>query len=284
MTLFALLSVLVTSGSQALFGAPVWDPVQLLTKLNNLGGTLVGLFIVLIATLSVNIAANVVSPAYDFTNLLPKYVNFRTGALITGVIGVVILPWKLYSNPNVYIFTWLDTVGGLLGAVAGILIADYWILRRTRLALDELYKPEGRYWYDGGWNWRAVASFAVGGLLAVGGSYSSVSGGVKQGPFLCQWPDSVPAAAGRLRLGGRPRLLARGLRAADEALPAAGRWKFGGIGDGSRRGSSPWVTSSPTASSRSSRPFRRRRRRRPARCCGGRPGATPRIRRPGPSR
>jgi NCS1 family nucleobase:cation symporter-1 len=183
MTVFALLSVLVTSGSQALFGAPVWDPVQLVTKLDNLGGTLVGLFIVLIATLSVNIAANVVSPAYDFSNLIPKLVNFRTGALITGVIGVVILPWKLYSNPNVYIFTWLGTVGGLLGAVAGILIADYWVLRRTSLALDELYKPEGRYWYNGGWNWRAVVSFLVGGLLAIGGSYSSVSGGVKQGPF-----------------------------------------------------------------------------------------------------
>lgn len=183
MTVFALLSVLVTSGSQALFGAPVWDPVQLLTKLDNLAGTLVGLFIVLIATLSVNIAANVVSPAYDFANLLPKLVNFRTGALITGVVGVVILPWKLYSNPNVYIFTWLDTVGGLLGTVAGILIADYWILRRGRLVLPDLYRPHGRYWYSGGWNWRAVTAFVVGGLLAVGGSASAVVGGVKQGPF-----------------------------------------------------------------------------------------------------
>ena len=183
MTIFSLLAVLVTSGSQAIFGAPIWDPVELLTKLDNLAGTLVGLFIVLIATLSVNIAANVVSPAYDFSNLIPKHVNFRRGALITGVIGVVIFPWKLYSNPNVYIFTWLDTVGGLLGTVAGILVADYWILRRTRLALPELYEPEGRYWYAGGWNWRAVTAFVVGGLLAIGGSYSSVSDGVKQGPF-----------------------------------------------------------------------------------------------------
>jgi NCS1 family nucleobase:cation symporter-1 len=183
MTIFSLLAVLVTSGSQALFGTPIWDPVELLTKLNNVAGTLIGLFVVLIATLSVNIAANVVSPAYDFANLLPKLVTFRTGALITGVIGVVILPWKLYSNPNVYIFTWLGTVGGLLGTVAGILIADYWVLRRTSLALDELYKPSGRYWYAGGWNWRAVLAFAVGGLLAIGGSYSSMANGVKQGPF-----------------------------------------------------------------------------------------------------
>src|SRR5262249_58727649 len=109
--------------------------------------------------------------------------TFRPGALTPGVIGVLILPWKLYSNPNVYIFPWLGPVGGLLGAVAGILIADYWILRRTSLALDELYKPEGRYWYNGGWNWRAVVSFLAGGLLAIGGSYSSVSPRGQQGPL-----------------------------------------------------------------------------------------------------
>jgi NCS1 family nucleobase:cation symporter-1 len=177
MTIFSLLAVLVTSGSQALFGSPIWDPVELLTKLNNVAGTLIGLFVVLIATLSVNIAANVVSPAYDFSNLLPKLVNFRTGALITGVIGVVILPWKLYSNPNVYIFTWLDTVGGLLGTVAGILIADYWIVRRTVLDLADLYRPGGRYWYTNGWNWRAVVAFAVGGVLAIGGSHSAPGAG-----------------------------------------------------------------------------------------------------------
>ncbi|MFG2193559.1 NCS1 family nucleobase:cation symporter-1 [Streptomyces sp. NPDC048639] len=179
MTAFALLSVLVTSGSQAVYGVPIWDPVVLSGKTDNAFGLIFALVTVLIATISVNIAANVVSPAYDLANLAPKVINFRTGALITGVIGVVIFPWKLTETPELYIFTWLGVVGGLLGTVAGILIADYWIIRRTVLDLADLYRPEGRYWYASGWNWRAVVAFAVGGLLAVGGSYSAPG----KGPF-----------------------------------------------------------------------------------------------------
>ncbi|WP_405020886.1 NCS1 family nucleobase:cation symporter-1 [Kitasatospora sp. NBC_00070] len=171
MTLFALLSVLVTSGSQAVYGAPIWDPVALAAKMDSTVGILFALVTVLIATLSVNIAANVVSPAYDLANLLPRFVNFRTGALVTGVVGIVIFPWKLVSDPAFYIFTWLGTVGGLLGSVGGVLIADYWLIRRTDLVLADLYRREGRYWYTGGWNWRAVTALAVGGLLAVGGSH-----------------------------------------------------------------------------------------------------------------
>ncbi|WP_371478500.1 NCS1 family nucleobase:cation symporter-1 [Kitasatospora sp. NBC_00315] len=171
MTLFALLSVLVTSGSQAVYGEPIWDPIALAAKMESVPGTLFALLVVLVATLSVNIAANVVSPAYDLANLLPRFVNFRTGAMITGVVGIVIMPWKLISDPHVYIFTWLGVVGGLLGTVAGVLIADYWILRRTELVLADLYRRGGAYWYAGGWNWRAVTALLVGGVLAVGGSY-----------------------------------------------------------------------------------------------------------------
>ncbi|WP_369824259.1 NCS1 family nucleobase:cation symporter-1 [Kitasatospora sp. Root187] len=184
MTLFALLSVLVTSGSQAVYGVPVWDPIALAAKMDNTAAILFALLTVLVATLSVNIAANVVSPAYDLANLLPRFINFRTGALITGVVGIAIMPWKLIANPHVYIFTWLGVVGGLLGTVAGILIADYWLIRRTELVLDELYRPAGRYWYTAGWNLRAVLALLVGGVLAVGGSYSAIgSDGAKQGPF-----------------------------------------------------------------------------------------------------
>ncbi|MEW1719920.1 NCS1 family nucleobase:cation symporter-1 [Streptomyces sp. NPDC093109] len=179
MTLFALLSVLVTSGSQAVYEATIWDPVELAAKTDNVFGLLFGLVTVLVATISVNIAANVVSPAYDLANLAPKLISFRTGALITGVVGVVIMPWKLTATPELYIFTWLGLVGGLLGTVAGILIADYWIVRRTVLDLADLYRPGGRYWYRGGWNLRAVAAFIVGGVLAVGGSHSEPG----KGPF-----------------------------------------------------------------------------------------------------
>ncbi|MEV7418676.1 NCS1 family nucleobase:cation symporter-1 [Streptomyces sp. NPDC089919] len=179
MTLFALLSVFVTSGSQAVYGAPIWDPVLLVARTDSVFGLLFALVTVLIATLSVNIAANVVSPAYDLANLAPRRVDFRTGALITGVVGVLIMPWKLTSTPELYIFTWLGLVGGLLGTVAGILIADYWIVRRTRLSLPDLYRAGGPYWYRGGWNPRALAAFLVGGTLAVGGSHSAEG----QGPF-----------------------------------------------------------------------------------------------------
>ncbi|WP_369173640.1 NCS1 family nucleobase:cation symporter-1 [Streptomyces sp. R28] len=184
MTLFAVLAVLVTSGSEVVYGEAIWDPVTLAAKTDSVFGLLFALIVVLVATISVNIAANVVSPAYDLANLAPKLINFRTGALITGVIGVLIFPWKLISTPEFYIFTWLGLVGGLLGTVAGILIADYWIVRRTVLHLADLYTPGGRYWYSSGWNWRAIAAFLVGGVLAVGGSYSGVGAdGTKTGPF-----------------------------------------------------------------------------------------------------
>ncbi|MEU1479370.1 NCS1 family nucleobase:cation symporter-1 [Streptomyces sp. NPDC005760] len=184
MTLFAVLAVLVTSGSEVVYGEAIWDPVALAAKTDNAFGLLFALIIVLVATISVNIAANVVSPAYDLSNLAPKFINFRTGALITGVVGILIFPWKLISTPEFYIFTWLGVVGGLLGTVAGILIADYWVVRRTVLHLADLYTPGGRYWYANGWNWRAIAAFVVGGLLAVGGSYSAVGAdGKKTGPF-----------------------------------------------------------------------------------------------------
>lgn len=183
MTLFAVLAVLVTSGTQAVYGAPIWDPVQVAAKMDSVAGTLFALVIVLVATLSVNIAANIVSPAYDLSNLVPKLIGFRTGAVITCVLGVVIMPWRLIANPHTYIYTWLNTVGGLLGTVAGILVADYWIARRTRLTVPDLYRRSGAYWYAGGWNWRAVVALVAGGVLAIGGSYSTVSDGVKQGPF-----------------------------------------------------------------------------------------------------
>ncbi|MGC9540682.1 NCS1 family nucleobase:cation symporter-1 [Streptomyces sp. UG1] len=184
MAAFALLSVLVTSGAQAVYGEPIWDPSQLAARMDSTVGVLFALFILLLATLSTNIAANLVSPAYDLSNLAPKLISFRTGALIACFVGVIIFPWKLIENPDIYIFTWLGTVGGLLGTVAGILIADYWLVRRTHLDLPGLYTEGSRYWYGSGWNWRALVAFAVGAVLAVGGSYSSVDAdGNKAGPF-----------------------------------------------------------------------------------------------------
>ena len=182
MTFFALLAVFITAASQKIYGAPVWDPIQLSSKFHDPVVIAFALFTVVVATLSVNVAANTVSPSYDFSNLAPRLISFRTGGLITGVVGIVIQPWRLLSNPHVYIYTWLSFYGGLLGAIAGVLIADYWVARRTELRLADLYRPGGAYWYRGGWNWRGVAAFAVGAVLAVGGAYSTPG----NGPFPAQ--------------------------------------------------------------------------------------------------
>jgi NCS1 family nucleobase:cation symporter-1 len=179
MFFFSLLAVLITAASQKIYGAPIWDPIVLTGKFSSPVVIAFALFSILVATLSVNVAANTVSPSYDFSNLVPKLISFRTGGLITGVIGILIQPWRLLANPHIYIFAWLGFYGGLLGAVAAVLIADYWLIRRTELRLVDLYRPGGTYWYAGGWNWRAVLAFAVGALLAVGGAWSAPG----QGPF-----------------------------------------------------------------------------------------------------
>ncbi len=179
MTFFALLSVLITSGTQEIYGKPIWDPIQLAGTFSNPVVVSFALFTVVVATLSVNVAANTVSPSYDFSNLAPRFISFRTGGIITGIIGILIQPWRLLTNPHVYIFVWLGFYGGLLGAIAGVLIADYWIIRRTELRLASLYLPAGRYWYRGGYNWRALLALVVGAVLAVGGANSAPG----QGPF-----------------------------------------------------------------------------------------------------
>lgn len=117
---------------------------------------------VAISTLATNIAANIVSPANDFANLSPKRINFRTGGYMTGVIGILIFPWKLIADPNGYIFTWLIAYSSLLGPVGGIMIADYYFIRKQQLHADELYQHKGRYGYSNGFNIAAVIALLVG--------------------------------------------------------------------------------------------------------------------------
>ena len=171
MTVFPLIAVLVTSASAVVFKAnPIWDPVELVGKMDNIFVAIFALFTLAIATLSVNVAANIVSPSYDFSNVAPKRISFRTGGLITGVIGILIQPWNLYSDPHGYIFGWLGTYGGATGAIAGVLMADYWWIRRRRLHLADLYRADGKYRYIGGFNWIAIVALVVGILLAIGGA------------------------------------------------------------------------------------------------------------------
>jgi NCS1 family nucleobase:cation symporter-1 len=142
------------------------------------------MIIIVIAQLSTNMAANVVSPSNDFSNLSPRQISFRTGGVITAVIGIVSFPWKLYDDVGAYIFTWLVGYGSLLAAFAGVMIVDYWILRKTVLDVVELYREEGRYWYSRGYNTRALIAVAIGVVPVIPGflNAATTEGGVVADP------------------------------------------------------------------------------------------------------
>jgi NCS1 family nucleobase:cation symporter-1 len=169
MSIFAAMGVLITSATVIIYGRAIWDPVQLVGQFQSAIVVAVSMFTAVVATLAVNIAANVVSPANDFANAFPRLISFRTGGLLTGLLGIAIRPWRLLADPSGYIYTWLLGYSGGLGAIAGVLIADYWIVRRRRLDLEDLFLTHGTYRYAGGWNWRAVTATLVGCGLAWGG-------------------------------------------------------------------------------------------------------------------
>src|SRR5437762_5911207 len=161
MTAFAFIGVAVTSATIVIFGQAIWDPVVLISRIGSPLVIIFGAVIVLIAQLTTNMAANVVSPANDFSSLSPRRISYVTGGLITAVIGVLMMPWKLYADAAAYIFTWLVGYSSLMGAIGGILIADYWIVRRQQLALPDLFKVNGRYAYTNGINVRAIVVLVV---------------------------------------------------------------------------------------------------------------------------
>jgi NCS1 family nucleobase:cation symporter-1 len=167
MTLYSFIGVAVTSASAVLFGAPIWDPVALLGKFNRPVVASIALIALLVATLNTNVAANVVSPSNDFSNLNPRLISFRTGGLITGVVGILMMPWRLLTDFSSYIFGWLVGYSGLLGPIAGVMIADYFVVRHSTLKLDDLYIRGGAYEYSGGVNWRAVAALGAGIAVAL---------------------------------------------------------------------------------------------------------------------
>jgi NCS1 family nucleobase:cation symporter-1 len=169
MFVFAAMGVLITSATAIIYGEVIWHPIRLIGRLSSPVVVAISMFTAVIATLSVNIAANVVSPANDFANAFPRYISFRTGGLITGLLGIAIMPWRLLADPSGYIFTWLLGYSGGLGSIAGVLIADYWIVRRRRLALEDLYLTDGAYRYSGGWNVPATVATLAGCALAWGG-------------------------------------------------------------------------------------------------------------------
>lgn len=167
MTIYSFIGVAVTSASVVLFGQAVWDPVELIGRFHQPLVAFIALIAILIATLNTNVAANVVSPSNDFSNLNPRLISFRTGGMITGVVGIMMMPWKLLSDFSAYIFGWLVGYSGLLGPIAGVMIADYFIVRKRCLNIDDLYRRGGEYEYRHGLNPRALLSLALGIAMAM---------------------------------------------------------------------------------------------------------------------
>lgn len=169
MALYSFIGVAVTSATTIIYGQTIWDPVDVLTRFSNPAVLILAMAALCLATLATNIAANVVSPANDFAQLAPRRISFRLGGLITGVIGILMMPWKLVADPSGYIFTWLIAYSALLGPVGGIMIADYFVVRRRELNVAALYSASGGYAYRRGVSWVALAALALGVLPSLPG-------------------------------------------------------------------------------------------------------------------
>ncbi len=174
MAFYSFIGVAVTSATVIIFGQTIWNPLDVLVRFKSPAVLIVAMVALCIATLATNIAANVVSPANDFSHLSPRRISFRMGGLITGLVGIAMMPWKLLADPSGYIFTWLVGYSALLGPIGGIMIADYFVHRSRQLDLRALYEPEGRYRYSGGWSIVAIIAFLAGVLPSLPGFLSQV--------------------------------------------------------------------------------------------------------------
>ena len=190
MTAFAFIGVAVTSATIVIFGEAIWDPVAVIARIGNTPAIIFGALIVMLAQLTTNMAANVVSPANDFSSLAPRRISYVTGGLITAVIGILMMPWRLYADAAAYIFTWLIGYSSLMGAIGGILIADYWILRDRQLSTRDLFDLNGQYAYRNGVNSVAMIALATAIIPVVPGFIRAAStpGGQVDDPI---WVDSL---------------------------------------------------------------------------------------------
>src|SRR5580658_2742497 len=166
MTFYSFIGIAVTSATLIIFGQALWNPVDVLSRLGNPLAVVIAMIALLMATLNVNVAANVVSPANDFSNLSPRHISFRTGGLITCVMGIAMQPWKLMSSYGSYIFGWLVGYSGFLGPIAGVLICDYFVVRKKILLVRDLYQRNGLYEYHHGFHWQGLAALAAGAGVA----------------------------------------------------------------------------------------------------------------------
>ncbi|OLD87985.1 MAG: nitrate reductase [Gemmatimonadetes bacterium 13_1_20CM_4_66_11] len=183
MALFAFIGAAVTNATLVIFGTRIADPVALLAKIGGPLMIMLSMAGLVVATLTTNIAANIVAPANAFSNIAPHKISFKQGAMITAIIGIVMLPWRLYNNAAAYIFTWLIGYGALLGPVAGIMIADYFVVRRGELVVTDLYTRRGTYEYARGFNWIAIAALIIGVAPSLPGFVAALRGAPASGLF-----------------------------------------------------------------------------------------------------
>jgi nucleobase:cation symporter-1, NCS1 family len=174
MALYSFIGVAVTSATTIIYGETIWDPVDVLTRFKNPVLLVVAMLALCLATLATNIAANVVSPANDFAHLAPRKISFRVGGLITGIVGILMMPWKLVADPTGYIFVWLIAYSGLLGPIGGIMIADYFVHRRGQLSVYALYTPDGPHRYTRGFSVVAIVALVVAVLPLVPGFLATI--------------------------------------------------------------------------------------------------------------
>ena len=169
MTLYSFIGVAVTSATVVVFGAAIWDPVAVLSRLGSPVAVVIAMIALLLATLNVNVAANVVSPANDFSNLYPRKISFKMGGVITCMLGLLMQPWKLMSNYGTYIVGWLVGYSSFLGPIAGVMIADYYVVRKKIILTEDLYSRHTFYEFTNGFNWRAIGALVVGIAVALSG-------------------------------------------------------------------------------------------------------------------
>lgn len=169
MTAFAFIGVAVTSATVIIYGEAIPNPVDLMKKFDSKIVILFAMLVIFVAQISTNMAANVVSPSNDFSNLNPRRISYVMGGLVTAITGILMMPWELMASMGAYIFTWLIGYSGLMGAIGGIMICDYFVLRNKKLELAELFKTDGIYSYSRGFNWRAVVALVIAILPVVPG-------------------------------------------------------------------------------------------------------------------
>jgi len=188
MAAYSFVGIATTAATVVLYGEAIWSPIDLMNRIGNPLAIIFAMIVIVAAQITTNMAANVVAPSNDFSNLWPRRISFRMGGVITAIVGIAMFPWEIYANAAAYIFTWLVGYGSLLGAFGGVMIVDYWLLRRERLDLVDLYSadPRGPYWYASGFNWRAFAAVVVAVLPVVPGFINAATtpGGVVSDPNL----------------------------------------------------------------------------------------------------